>query len=433
MEDILERARKFAEQAEVYEVSHEETPVSFESNRLKQVQSRQSHWVALRLVLNGRVGSSTANDASDVKGLVDKAVEVAQFGPQARFELPGLQAYQNVRVFDGETNKVTLDEMVELGQSLIDATTAHTKDLLCSARVSRSTTSLSITNSRGGQAKYRKTTFGLGVYGTLINGTDMLFVGDGENSCHPVKTGKRVTSEVIRQLEWAKRQATAKTGTIPVVFTPSGVASAFIPALETAFNGRVVLQGASPLAGKLGQKMFDERFSLWDDATLPYRPGSRICDDEGVPTRRTALIDGGTVASFYYDLQTAGMAGTKSTGNGSRSGGSLPGPSSNALVIAAGDTRFNDMIKDMKEGLVVEDLMGAEQGNILGGDFSGNVLLGYKVENGEVVGRVKDTTVGGNVYQILKNVKAISKERKWLGGSLYAPAIYCAGLAVSSK
>jgi len=77
--------------------------------------------------------------------------------------------------------------------------------------------------------------------------------------------------------------------------------------------------------------------------------------------------------------------------------------------------------------------MGAEQGNILGGDFSGNVLLGYKVESGKIVGRVKDTMVSGNVYQVLKEGIVIGSEAKWVGGFLQTPHIYCPRLSVASK
>ena len=77
--------------------------------------------------------------------------------------------------------------------------------------------------------------------------------------------------------------------------------------------------------------------------------------------------------------------------------------------------------------------MGAEQGNILGGDFSGNVLLGYKIENGKIVGRVKDTMVSGNVYKILKDIAAIGSETRWVGGFLQTPPFYCKELSVSSK
>jgi PmbA protein len=190
--------------------------------------------------------------------------------------------------------------------------------------------------------------------------------------------------------------------------------------------------GASPIGGKLGKQVFDQKLSLWDDPTIAYRPHSRPCDDEGIASQRTPLIEEGEVASFLYDLQTAALANTKSTGNSGRGGG-LPSPAPSAFTIAPGQTPFEEMVSDIKEGLVIEQLMGAEQGNILGGDFSGNVLLGYKVESGKIVGRVKDTMVSGNVYQVLKEVTAIGSEAKWVGGFIQTPPIYCPRLSVASK
>jgi PmbA protein len=272
--------------------------------------------------------------------------------------------------------------------------------------VSRDTISLKLLNSSGGQAEYKKSVFGIGIYGSLIRGTDMLFVGESQSSCHPITQPKDIAEVVIRQLELAKNQAPVTTKQLPVVFTPRGLASALVPSLMMAFNGKTVLQGASPVGQKLGQKVFDQKISLWDDPTLAFRPSSRPCDDEGVASQRTSLIEGGVVAHFLYDLQTAALAGTKSTGSGDRGGG-LPSPSPSSFVIATGQTSMEEMVKDIKEGLVIEQLMGAEQGNILGGDFSGNVLLGYKVESGKIVGRVKNTMVSGNVYQVLREVTAI--------------------------
>jgi PmbA protein len=203
--------------------------------------------------------------------------------------------------------------------------------------------------------------------------------------------------------------------------------------LISAFNGKTVLEGASPVGNRRGETIFDKKLNIRDDATTAYRPGSRPCDDEGIPTQQTSLIKEGKVIDFLYDLQTAALAGTQSTGNGSRGRGSLPTPSSSTLIISAGNTSFEEMVADIKEGIVVEQLMGAEQGNVLGGDFSGNVLLGYKVENGTITGRVKDTMVSGNIYEALKDITALGSESRWLGGFLQTPHIYLPALSVSSK
>lgn len=432
MEDILKQARKVAEEAEVFMVSSEETPVQFEANRLKHIQHKQSTSVALRIVRQGRIGYAVATELNDQR-LVNNAVEVAQFGMLARFEFPPLMPCPEVEVFDPDIESVTTEEMVNLGEGLIAVVRGHTPDIVCEAEVSKGVTSVCIINSRGGEVSYKKGIFSLGIEGNLIRDTDMLFVGEVESSCHPLTGSEAVARVVLQQLELAKDRASAPSQPLPVIFTPHGVASALISPLMAAFNGKVVLEGASPIGDRLGQQVFDSKLWLYDDPTIAYRPASSPCDDEGIPSQRTPLVEQGTVRNFLYDLQTAALAHTKSTGNGSRAGGRVPAPSPSAFVIAPGNTTFDEMVQDMKEGLIIEQLMGAEQGNILGGDFSGNVLLGYKVENGKIVGRVKDTMVSGNVYQVLKEIAAIGSEARWVGGFLHTPHLYCPSLSVSAK
>jgi PmbA protein len=432
MEEILNLARQAAEEAEVFWITSEETPVHFQANHLKTIQSKQSTSVSLRLIKNGRLGYAAASGQVDNQKLVDTALETAQFGQLAQFDFPSANFFPAVKIVDPEVESVTIAEMIDLGQKLIDPLLQSTPGLLCDAGVSKDITSIRLLNSRGGQAQYRKTTFGLGVGGTLIRDTDMLFVGDGQESCHPLRDTRAITEIVLRQLELARHLASAPSRQLPVIFTPEGVVSAFIPSLTASFNGKTVLQGASPLGKRLGEPVFDTKLSVYDDPTIEYVPNSRPCDDEGVPSQRTPLIEKGVVQNFLYDLQTAGQAKAKSTGSGSRGRGGLLAPSSSAFIVITGEATFEEMVRDIQEGLVVEQLMGAEQGNILGGDFSGNVLLGYKIESGKIVGRVKNTMVSGNVYQVLKNIAALGREAKWVGGGIYTPHIYCPGLSVAS-
>jgi PmbA protein len=287
-------------------------------------------------------------------------------------------------------------------------------------------------NSNGGEASYNKTSFSLGVEGLLTRGTDMLFVGEHESSCRPLSDVSKITNTTIEQLERAKETASPIQGQLPVVFTPRGVAIALISPLVIAYNGKNIVQGSSPLVGKLGKSMYTEELSIYDDATINYRPGCRICDDEGIPSRRTPLIEHGNVANFLYDLQTAGMAKAQSTGSANRGGG-LPSPSPSTLVVAEGTTSIEDVIADMKQGLVIEILMGAGQGNTIGGEFGGNVLLGYKVENGTIVGRVKNTMVSGNIYSTLKEGVIIGNTSEWVGGALQTPSVYCPSLPVTTQ
>ncbi len=432
MEEILSLAMKSAQAAEVFELASEETRVRFESNRLKQLQTNQSTSIALRVIKDGRTGYATAAGEVKPEELVRNAVETAAFGMKAEYAFPEASAFPAIDIYDAEVTKVPFPDMVGLGEEMIDAITGHTSGIMCDAGITRGALTLRILNSRGGRTDYKKTFFGFDIEGTVIEGTDMLFVGESEASCHPVRNTKRVIDAVKLQLDRAARKAGAPTKQLPVIFTPNGVSSLVMPLLA-ACNGKTVLEGASPLGDKIGQPMFDPKFSLYDNPLLSFCPGSRPCDDECVPSRVTPLVEKGLVKGFYYDLQTAARAGKESTGNGARGRGSLPSPSASQLVVSPGKTSFDEMLKDIKEGLVIEQLMGAEQGNLLGGDFSGNVLLGYKVENGEIVGRVKDTMVSGNVYRLLKDIAGIGSEPDWVGSFLYTPPVYCTGLSVSSQ
>jgi len=432
MEQLLEQAKKVAEEAEVFSISHSETEAVFEANRLKQVQTHETSGRALRLIKNGSIGFSASNRANGTEKLVAMASEVAPFGAEARFQFPSGTDYRKVEVYDPEIEAVTGEQMVDMGQSLIDRVRGHTPEILCDAAVSVSTVTIGIVNSRGGSAAYRKSVFSFGVEGVLIRGTDMLFVGDADSSCHPLTDVNEVAANTIQQLERARETALSPKGMLPVIFTPHGAVSAFMAPLAMAVNGKMVLQGASPLGSRKGQEVFDEAITIWDDATIDYRPGSRLCDDEGMPGQRTPIIEKGVVSNFIYDLQTAALAGVQSTGSASRGLGSLPSPSITTLVIEDGEATFEDMLADIKEGLVIEQLMGASQGNVLGGEFSGNVLLGYAVKNGEIIGRVKDTMVSGNIYEVLKKA-SLSSGGKWIAGRLRTPNIFCPRIAVSTK
>jgi len=432
-EELLDLARKAADEAEVYMVTSEETPVTFEANRLKGIMTRQSRNIALRIIKDGRIGFAVAAGPEHAQDLVDIALETAQFGAKASFHFMPADAYPAVAVYDDALNAVSLDQMVKAGQAAIDMIISHSPGVLCEAVLVKRVSTVRILNSAGTAAAGSKTVFSARIEGALVRDTEMLFVGDALASCHPVLDLSSLARETIRQLELAKSTAKAPSGEMPVVFTPRGFAQTFVAPLAAAFNGKTVLQGASPLGQQLGQQSFDPRLTLIDDPTVPFCPGSRAFDDEGVKARPLALVERGVVRNFLYDLHAAGLAGAVSTGNAARAVGGLPAPGISVLTMLPGEVTFDEMVADISEGLVVEELLGSTQGNVLGGDFSGNVLLGYKIENGRVVGRVKDTMVAGNIYQLLKEVRAVGKEPQWVHGTLLVPPIACHRVSVSSK
>jgi PmbA protein len=428
---ILEKARKQSQTAEVFLALSEETPVHLEANRIKSIRSRESSMVALRIFRNGRIGYSTSNDPDNADSIVSDAIETSAFGAAASFELPSPASYTTPDIYDDSVNSVSLDAMLAQAQGMASELTAHTPGLVCDGGAGKETASIFIANSNGLSEYFSKTEYSIGISGVLTRGTDMLFAGDEASSCRVISDTSQVVHSVIEQIDHATATSKISSGKRPVIFTPIGFASALVAPLMAGFNGKLVMERASPLADNIGLKLMDDKFSLYDDTLLPYRPTSRPFDDEGVPSKRLPLIENGVIKSFYYDLRTAALAGTRSTGHGQRSRGQ-PSPSPGAFVVSAGDIGFDNLVSDIKEGLVIEQLMGATQGNVLGGDFSGNVLLGYKVENGRITGRVKDAVVFGNVYSLLKEISAVGSDGRWVGG-VFAPSIYFPAISVASK
>ena len=157
--EALEKAKRHAEQAEVYRVQRRETPVSFEANRLKMLETKESSGMALRIVRGGRIGFSATNDGADVDGLVERAVELADFGAAAKFDLPGPETYAGVPVYDAKIEDVSIEEMVQTGQTMIDALREQHDDLVCEAGVTRAVGAVEIANSNGGSAAYERSSY----------------------------------------------------------------------------------------------------------------------------------------------------------------------------------------------------------------------------------------------------------------------------------
>jgi len=137
--------------------------------------------------------------------------------------------------------------------------------------------------------------------------------------------------------------------------------------------------------------------------------------------------------NFIYDLKTAAQSGVASTGNATRGLFNPPEPSFTNLVIQPGETSLKDILAGIDEGIIVEDLLGLGQGNILSGAFSNPLALAFKIEKGEIVGRVKDLSIAGNVYDLLQQVAAVSRESQWVFSTFQAPYILIPEMNVAGK
>ena len=233
LEELLAQALQQADQAEVFQVTSKSTPISFEANRLKSVDARDSSGVALRIIKDGRIGFSSTSNMADMDGLVARAVEMLPFGAKASMEFPGASEYATVPTFDQATADMQAEELVGIGTKLVDKMHGDWPDIVWSAGVSQSVSTIKLLNSRGCHAEETTSAIGIGMEGTLVKDTDMLFVWEGQSTCRPTLDTAAIIASIERKLHWAEHVAVAPTGQVPVIFTPAAVADLLLePLLE---------------------------------------------------------------------------------------------------------------------------------------------------------------------------------------------------------
>lgn len=423
--ELVKKALEKAEGAQAWINQSESSEVTYENDKLKHSMFQQETHMGVRVILNGKVGSSHTTDINDIDGVVHRALETAQFGSPAHFSFPGPQDAADVKIFDPLVTNTSLTEMLDMGGEMISIIKDYNPDILVNSGVAKSTTRSEFANSSGIQFVEESTSFWVWVYGELIRGTDILMAGHSSGSRSKNISHSKTAKKAVELFKMAERNVNIRSGRMTVIFPPEGVIVLLL-ALKLGLNGKNVFMGSSPLKDKLGQKIADEKLSITDNPLIDHAIASGKFDGEGVPHRILPLIDKGVLVNFLYDLDTAGRAGTKSTGHGI-------GCNPTNIVIAEGDTPVDEMIKNTKEGLMVYDVMGLGQGNAISGEFSVNVQLGFKIENGEIVGRVKDVMLAGNTYDAIKDIVAIGDKAEWVGGSLLSPHIQIGELNVVSK
>jgi PmbA protein len=416
----------------------ERTSVAFESGRLKAAGITEEAGVNLRVVSGGRVGiaGSTAMDAAPAD-LVARALASAELGEPLALAFPPSAPLPRVATSFDRAADAPLDTLIAMGRELVERLAREG----CQVNVTleREIAATQVANTAGADGTYRSTGVAISAEVWRISGNDVLAIGDGfEGADLPTPDAlAALVRSIESRLELALTVVDSPEGSLPVVFTPAGLSALFLP-LTQALSGKTVLQGISPLAGKLGAQVFDRAFTLTDDPLTAGRAASRPIDDECVPSHATALVERGVVKQFIYDLETAARAGAASTGHGQRGIFSKPVPGYTNIVFGDGGRGTGDgalgggLIADIKDGLLVDDLIGVGQGNVIGGAFSHPVALAYRIERGEITGRVKDAAVAGNSYELLKRIGGFGDDRRWYGARS-APSLLLEGVSVARR
>jgi PmbA protein len=235
--------------------------------------------------------------------------------------------------------------------------------------------------------------------------------------------GRRAAERAVRRLGARK----VSTRQVPVVFDQQ-MAAGLVRTIASAASGYAIYKSASFLVGKLGQQIAAKDVTLIDDGTMPGFLGSKPFDGEGLATRRNELLRAGVLQTYLLDTYSARKLGTRSTGNAARDVGDAPGVSTTNLWLEPGAASPGEIIRSVKAGLYVTEMMGSGV-NMVTGDYSRGAT-GIWIENGELTYPVEEITVAGNLKDMLMAIEAVGNDLEWRGRTA-APTILIGRMTVA--
>jgi PmbA protein len=250
----------------------------------------------------------------------------------------------------------------------------------------------------------------------------------------PVAIGHEAARRALRRLG-ARRVPTQQA---PVVFSPE-IARSIIGDIFDAANGDAIYRHATFFADMLGQRVAGENITVIDDGTLVFdHPGNiktggfgtSPFDGEGLPTRRTVLVENGILKNYVMNTYTARKLGLASTGNASRSLASNPGIGAGNFFLQPGTLTPEQIIGDVKSGLYVTETMGFGV-NLVTGDYSQGAA-GLWIENGELAYPVEEITIAGNLKDMYQNISAIGNDLTFRSASA-APTLRIEGMMIAGS
>jgi PmbA protein len=241
----------------------------------------------------------------------------------------------------------------------------------------------------------------------------------------PEDVGRIAAERTLRRLGARK----IKTQKSPIVFDRQ-TAAALLGHIFDAVNGDAIYRHASFLTGKLGQKAFGGNLTVIDDGTLAGGFGTRPFDGEGVPTRRTTVIENGELKSYLLNTYTAKKLGLATTGNASRGLAGTPGIGNGNLYLQPGDKSHEEIVRGVKQGLLVTEFLGFGV-NLVTGDFSRGAS-GMWIENGEPAYPVEEITVAGNLKEMFSNLAEIGNDLIWRG-AVACPTLRIEGMTIAGE
>jgi PmbA protein len=415
--------------------------------RLGQVETLKdsgSRGLGLRVFLGKKSASASTSDltAEGIRQLVEGALALAKVTEEDPFS--GLAEAGEFGSFDGDLHLYGEDVYSLTGAERIEwARRAEAAALGADPRITNSdggsfqaaTGHRVLANSRGFLGSYRSTYAGVSASPMAedANGSkqvDYWWSGARRvaNLESPESVGQEAARRVLRRLG-ARRVPTQR---VPIVFAPE-VAGSLLSSLFEAASGDAIWRGASFLAGRLGEQIAASALTLIDDNTmlLPNGMGgfgSSPFDGEGLPSRRTVVVEKGVLQNYLLNTYSARKLGMNSTHNAARGLAGAPGIGCGNLYLEPGPFSPEQIIAEIPAGLYVTSLMGFGV-NVVTGDYSRGAT-GLWIENGALTHAVEEVTIAGNLAEMLKNVTAIGSDLVFRG-AIASPTLRIDGMTIA--
>ncbi len=440
-QDVVRRALAAgATDAECTMSEGEEFSANVRVRELENLKEAGSRGAGLRILRGRHTGSSYTSDLSTagIEHMVRSAIELADItteDPHAGLpeagELGAIEGDLGLYCADLETvdteSKIELAKRAEAAALGADPRIVNSEGASFDNHRGRHV----FANSRGFAGEYRTSYCSLSTVPVARDGESMerdywFTMARGFAGLEaPEEVGRIAASRALRRLNPVKME----TQRVPVIFDQH-TARSLLDSIFEAVHGMSVYRHESFLAGKLGEQVASENLTVIDDATIPGLFGTSPFDDEGVPSRRTVVIDRGVLKNYLLNTYAGRKLGMKTTGNASRGLTGNAGIGHGNFYVEPGVQSAEQLVAGVANGFYVTELMGFGV-NVVTGDYSRGAA-GLWIRNGELAFAVSEVTVAGNLKEMLRNIEAIGSDLVFRG-SVAAPTLKIGEMTVGGK
>jgi PmbA protein len=429
--------KKGADAAEVYLETGRNLTIDVRNGEIETIQEASGAGAGIRVFVKGRMAFSSSNDLGEkaLDDAVARAVDFARIATaDAANTLPDDKTVTEVAgLYDPSIAGIPMDAKIELARKVEKSALADPRITTSDgARYGEGEGKIVLANSNGLSKSARSSSCYFGVSVVAAKGEQRSSGGEycGRRWFADLKPAEAVAAVASRRAVERLDPKPVKTQKAAVIFDTE-VAYAVLGGMLDAVNGESVLQGASFLGKRLGQRIASDLVTVIDDGTRPKGPASEPFDGEGVPTAKRLIVDKGVLSGFMYNTIVAKRAGVASTGNASRGGfTSLPGIGPHNFYMAAGTAKREDIIKATTRGLLLTEVTGYGI-NPVNGNFSGGAE-GFWIEDGKIAFPVKGLTVAASADEMLNGIDMVADDLD-LDRALTAPTFRIALMQIGGE